>query len=352
MRLMSLQEFYVEGGQRATLSELKHTGKMIEGAAPSYDLIRIYTAQKPLGVGSTGTVYHAKLLNSHSPKFFRNVVVKFPNTLLDNGHIKIEPNGKVSITQAQTNKDKRLFHEAIEDLEIEFHNGFLLREGAEMMATGIADPAGVKIRESELKWQVTHPPGYFNIHNLLDMDPTVPCLISAFFETALLLWARDANPSPLMISSHVVPQIRAGLHYMHHVGHLAHMDIKPYNMLCSHTEHGLHVVLCDFGATTSINTAGQNPAGTVGYMAPEVEQRGVKSADYQEGYSPLYADAYSYAVSVLHLLHPHVPCETVDDQPKMLGRILKLSRPGQLTEIVNEKKPARRYALFTAQHYL
>ena len=332
---MSLQEFYVEGGQRATLSELKHTGKHILGAAPLYDLIMVYTGEPSLGSGSTGTVYHARLHN-------RNVVVKLPNTLLDSGHIAIDSkHGHVTTTPPSTAAENRLFEEAKSDLEIEWHNGFLLREGAEMMATGIADPAGVDISESALKWQERHPVGYSNIHELLAMDASVPCLISAYFEDAVLLWARKVKPTPHFIFHVVEPQVRAGLGYMHNIAGLAHMDIKPYNMLCSRKvskgQHYLHVVLCDFGATMPADKAGHSPAGTIGYMAPEVSE---------PGYIPRFADAYSFAVSMLHLLHPSVPCETTQDQPIMLRRILAYTCPERLKAIVHEREPARRYAMF------
>jgi len=331
---MSLQEFYVEGGERATLASLKHTGKHILGAAPFYDLIMVNVGEASLGSGSTGTVFHAKLQK-------RNVVVKLPNTLLDSKHIVLNANGHVTTTPITSARDRKFFEEAQSDLEIEWHNGFLLREGAEIMATGIADPAGVNINESELRWQDKHPVGYNNIHELLGMDASVPCLISAYFEDAVLLWARRVKPTPHFIFHVVEPQVRAGLAYMHNSAGLAHMDIKPYNMLCSHKvskgQHYLHVVLCDFGATMPSDAPGQSPAGTVGYMAPEVEHA---------GYIPKFADAYSFAVSILHLLHPSVPCETTQDQPVMLHKILARQCPARLKAIVHEMDPAKRYAMF------
>ena len=290
-----------------------------QGDTPIHNMIHILietqNKNKWLGRGSAGTVYHAKFV---LPKHQIDCVVKFPNTLLDNDCIQInDKTGTIAVNPKKKQEAKEYRRQALDEFEIEWHNAFLLHCGKEMMHTKVAEPYHSSIQVARIDsaarsmQKLKHEWGYQHIHELLAMDASIPCLISQHFEMALLKWAKATKPSRDVVETKVVPQILAGLRYMHECAELAHMDVKPNNMLYS---PGKHIVISDFGASMPAMLPHHEPAGTIGYMAPEV-------AKTNGSFIPKYADAYSFAVAVMHLIHPEVPCDKRDEQMMMLQRL-------------------------------
>jgi serine/threonine protein kinase len=350
---MSLMEVRVKGTkERVPLGSLIHrlmsnpVHESIEnqGDTPIYNMIQIVKpTDKCLGKGSTGTVYRARFLLS---KRAIDCVVKFPNTLLRDECIVIAENGGITLNPHKKDEAKENRRQAIEELEIEWHNAFLLRFGKAMMDTRIAEPYSVSVASEAIQKAETETVlmqrewGYNQIHQLLAMDASVPCLISEHFEMAMLDWARKTKPSPQIINETVAPKMLAALHYMHNQGKLAHMDIKPNNMLYSPTTQ--RMVLSDFGASIPADVLCHTPKGTIGYVAPEV---------LAGAYTPRLADAYSFAVAMLHLMHPEIPCEFKNEQLVMLERVLlAVGNKGDVWAAIQKcKAPAERYALLSAQ---
>jgi serine/threonine protein kinase len=350
---MSLTEVRVKGTNvRVPLGNLLHklllhpttNNKSIEnqGDTPIYHALHIakpYT--KPLGKGSTGTVYHATFaLSRHKI----DCVVKFPNTLLRDECIVISrDDGAVTLNPQKKDEHKEDRRQALEDLEIEWHNAFVLHYGKAMAETRIAEPyrasvspealrkAAQQVSRLERQW------GYGHIHQLLAMDASVPCLLSEHLEMTVLDWARRTRPTRAHLNRQVGDTMLAALHYMHTCALMAHMDVKPNNMLYS--SRGNKIVLSDFGAAMPSDTPNHEPAGTVGYIAPEVT--------VATGYMPKYADAYSLAVSMLHLVHPEIACETSEDQKLMFESIMAAETndtQGEWYQMVKAPTPAERYA--------
>ena len=354
---MSLTEVRIKGTKmRIPLGSLLHkllhesgttNNKSIEnqGDTPIYHALHIakpYT--KSLGKGSTGTVYHATFALSHHTI---DCVVKFPNTLLRDECIVIsKDDGAVTLNPQKKDEHKEDRRQALEELEIEWHNAFVLRYGKAMAETRIAEPYHASVSVESLRKaahavsRLEHEWGYGNIHQLLAMDASVPCLLSEHLDMTVLEWARKTRPTQAQVARQAGSAMLAALHYMHTCALMAHMDVKPNNMLYSqqHRGRGHAMVLSDFGASMPSDTLSHEPAGTVGYIAPEV----VAGAQYM----PKYADAFSLGVSMLHLMHPEIPCDTSQDQSLMLDRIMGAHGDDDNSmwlQMVKAKTPAERY---------
>ena len=326
-----------------------------QGNAPIYKRIEVEGDNK-VGQGSTGIVFRGKYYTPlRAGKQQRRggggrilCAIKFPNTLFEkkedkqgiqikNGAIHITTTTRPNHPSSTTPTDLLLYKEALSDLETEWKNGFILHFGKEMWDTKVAQQAQIQISMHTLEKPILRYEalklewGYTHIHELFARDVQTPCIISESFDTSLLDWARHAQQQQQegpwapeqIILGHIMPQIVAGIQYMHYVVGMAHMDIKPTNMLCK-TEK-LHCVLCDFGGCLDANTLSKEYSGTVGYMAPEIQRFGsnllISTVD-APGYIPKHADAFSYAASMLHILHPEIPCGTDDDQRQMLAKLI------------------------------
>ena len=326
-----------------TSTTVPHKNIENQGDTPIYNMLRIAKPTNQwLGKGSTGTVYHASFV---LPKHSIDCVVKFPNTLLRDECILIsEQDGSVTLNPKKRDEAKEDRRQGLEDLETEWHNAFLLHFGKAMIDTRIAEPYHVTVsgenvvKASEAMALLRDKWGYHNIHQLLAMDASVPCLISEHFDMDLIDWARQTQPSRAIVNGQVARQMLAGLHYMHHHALLAHMDIKPQNMLYSQRRQNM--VLSDFGASRAIDAPCHDPAGTIGYCAPEI---------LVPPYTPRYADAYSLAVTMLHLMHPDVPCENDKQKKAMLKQLMDREQLGQTRErwsdIIECAVPAERYPI-------
>ena len=329
-----------------------------QGGTAIYRMISVEGTE--LGSGSTGTVFRATFtLPAESGGGGIDCVVKFPVSLFEKKVNGIEiKQGRVNLKYNKSPERAHLYKEALRDLESEWHNGFMLHFGKQMMRTKIADAEQSAISMQSLRAALPHMHwleqqwGYNNIHELLAMDVVVPCLISEHFEMSLIEWADTAGGAERtrVVAQDIMPQVMAGLHYMHHCARMAHMDIKPNNMLCRRLpDQRLHCVLCDFGNAVQAGKPIGEYSGTPGYMAPEVERWKNKDSMLATAYVPEHADAFSFAVSMLHILHPRTQWTGAEGQlVHMLSRTEAESprdTSHALTRVLSARDPTKRYAV-------
>ena len=94
---------------------------------------------------------------------------------------------------------------------------------------------------------------------------------------------------------HVLTEVAMGLAYLHGSG-VVHGDLKPANILQEDTGR---ICLADFGLALAPHLGSSPPrAGTVGYLAPELEQAHGKTPE---------TDLYALGATLFHLLTGHHP---------------------------------------------
>jgi serine/threonine protein kinase len=217
--------------------------------------------------------------------------------------------GKIVNKVIETSRE---YQNALSDLNYEWNNFILLHFGKHMHKSGMGEPnwtvGGNDVRlVIEEKNKLKKINGYHNIHRILAMDTKVPLLMSEYFDgTVQALSMTLANFHSKIQAKHIfeciIPQTLAGLHYMHDQNVLlAHMDVKPINMLYKFVPGQQHplIVLCDFGLCVPANQVKNDYYGTPYFMAPEIGK-------LSNPYVPKYTDVYSWAVSMLSVFHPQV----------------------------------------------
>lgn len=112
-------------------------------------------------------------------------------------------------------------------------------------------------------------------------------------------------------ASEVVRYVMSAVAHCHARG-VAHRDLKPENIMLASRETAVDVRICDFGHAQRADGAGRlaGKAGTVGYIAPEMLQKGPPA------YSPR-VDEWAVGVILFILLggyHPFDPDVAADDQ--------------------------------------
>lgn len=129
---------------------------------------------------------------------------------------------------------------------------------------------------------------------------SIECLIFPFFVSVRqdMRHAEGAH-----IKGHTVSlcnQLSKAVHFLHTQLKVAHMDIKPDNLVLDVVEesYGSHPTLkiidFDISILDSAHTLTSGTRGTPGYMAPEVETG--------DSYIPFYADRYSCGRTMKELL--------------------------------------------------
>ncbi|GJM94364.1 hypothetical protein PR202_ga11004 [Eleusine coracana subsp. coracana] len=94
----------------------------------------------------------------------------------------------------------------------------------------------------------------------------------------------------------IIKGICSGLHFLHEICHIVHLDLKPQNIMMDATmipkiaDFGLSRLLGEQKSRTIIK---ENPAGTLGYMAPEYLMRGEVSTK---------ADIFSFGVIIIQII--------------------------------------------------
>jgi serine/threonine protein kinase len=325
-----------------------------------YKGIRI--AEK-LGEGSTGVAYQAFYRNVDGQ--YKQCVVKLPVRLLNSNQIQLgdHKNGKIIIIE-ETPKGHE-YEYAREELDYEWKNNLQLHFGKNMEKYGMGTKEW-SISDKELKSVIDESKklkqinGYNNIHKIQSADLEVPLLISEYFDGTVedfskMLEKLEYKTQMKQIFEFIIPQTLAGLHFMHSKNvQLAHMDIKPANMLYKFAQGRPHplVVLCDFGLCQPSEDPVKECMGTPYFRAPEIVSNETSL------YIPKYTDAYSWAVSMLYLLYPHA----MYDWPKSLVNhlLLQVSKTPPLLfndpkretvfqnilDIIQAESPPKRYRLF------
>ncbi|KAG0567004.1 hypothetical protein KC19_7G103400 [Ceratodon purpureus] len=163
--------------------------------------------------------------------------------------------------------------------------------------------------------------GYWEIQSWLDIPrlstTLCPFLLMEAMECDLdglishhknLHGTKPAGFSPLEAIKLMLPVAKA-LRFLHS-NDVAHRDIKPQNIMCRNAMRLDHfddttVKLIDFGEATvnvsEILSHTNRPAGTPGYMDPEMTKRDPETG-IRLGYDLLMADVFSFAMVFLDLL--------------------------------------------------
>lgn len=135
----------------------------------------------------------------------------------------------------------------------------------------VADKTGYQQmlrKELEILMMLQHPSIVTTI-GLEDVDGLGACIVMEYVEGITLKeWLQD-HPSA-QARRRVMKELIEAVAYIHSKG-IVHRDLKPGNILI--TGNGENVKLIDFGLADSDSYAIlKQPAGTVGYMAPEQAQ--------------------------------------------------------------------------------
>lgn len=289
--------------------------------AANWEIHKHITVGKLLGSGSSGMAYQAFY---DTGKAITKCVVKLPLNLMQANLLKIDEHGGIILTSAENDdkarranvmimrsQQKEEQHSlAVQNFTDEWRNYFMLHFGKRMLDLGM-DHYEWKIKKNEYRQvkneriELKHIRGFENIHRLLVFDPYAPLIISEYFDGTLQDLSQVLSKSdPQLLVNYmldcIIPQTYYGLTYMHHhsVG-LAHMDIKPMNMLYKFTSESQmypKVVLCDFGFCQNATDLSSEKCGTDAFAAPEIFSR--------EPHVPQYTDAHSWAVSMLWCFYP------------------------------------------------
>jgi serine/threonine protein kinase len=245
------------------------------------------TDSKELGKGMSGITYNATFEG-------KPYVIKLPVALLSQGRVvTIRKNGEL---QYQKELSNPVYRDAVQNLQQEWNNN-----------------------QACLRLHTNHPDSYY-LQQLFYFNRQVPFLLSERFEGSLLDWARQ-NQTAEEVWTVAMPQIAAGLRYMHTIAHMAHLDIKPANMLFHRTSaSGVLCVLSDFGDCLPYETPTRDITGTEAYMAPEL----LDAYDHSLEYVPKFQDAFAFALSMLHMLCPHIPFK---EEPRTFQTRLKQALP-------------------------
>jgi hypothetical protein len=156
---------------------------------------------------------------------------------------------------------------------------------------------------------------------------------------------------PYVVAIDVMLQIGSGMWYLHDM-HVAHLDLKPDNVLLSSTTiygakdtspYHCNVKLIDYGTSNlEVQSKPQKQrhdfiVGTPRYMAPEQREKNLTRMA-----CPFQADVWSFAMTCSEILSRKVPFHHIDGLREILQKIKKGERPelpincGELTELIEE----------------
>src|SRR5262245_56954887 len=130
---------------------------------------------------------------------------------------------------------------------------------------------------------------------------------------------RENGPLAPSLARDVVRQAALALQYLHEHG-LVHRDVKPANLLLTHTPAGEpHVKLLDLGLVCRAVEAGEELCGTPDYLAPE---RGLSATS-----TDIRSDLYSLGCTLYFLLTGRVPFPGGNWTGKLLRHQIEVPTP-------------------------
>ena len=156
---------------------------------------------------------------------------------------------------------------------------------------------------------------------------------------------------PYIVAIDVMLQIASGMWYLHDM-HVAHLDLKPDNVLLSSmtidgakdtSPYHCNVKLIDYGTSKlEVQSKPQTRkveyiVGTPRYMAPEQMDKNLACMA-----CPFQADVWSFAMTCSEILSRKVPFHHTHDMREILPKIKKGERPelpincGELTKLIEE----------------
>jgi serine/threonine protein kinase len=166
-----------------------------------------------------------------------------------------------------------------------------------------------------------------------------------------MLEERNKRLLPYVVAIDVMLQIGSGMWYLHDM-HVAHLDLKPGNVLLSSmaidgakhaSRHHCNVKLIDYGTSKlEVRSKPQTQkvqyiVGTPNYMAPEQMVKNVACMT-----CPFQADVWSFAMTCSHILSQKVPFHPTNTLKEILPKIKEGERPelpincGELTQLIEE----------------
>ena len=357
----------LDNDQQNNINSIEGNGLLPYGTSQSGDDWSFYQnliiSGKTLGHGSSGITYPA-VYKTRDGRQTIKCVIKLPIDLIKSGKISIQNNQLIMVNPSMHKKSKD-YGNAIENLEMEWVNSFKLHFGPKMTNLNIqknrsnVNRKDFKDAVMEARLIAKHP-GFENIHRLFGMDVEIPFLISESFKGTLneLSGVLHTQNKYSVLFSSILPQTANAIHFMHNEARLAHMDIKPENILYNFESTNpllsVHCVLCDFGdckdAMTQIN---KSNIGTPGYIAPEIN---LCLKTPTAVYIPAYTDAFAWSVAMLYTLNihslEHEPIELAGPLSRIESQITRLDHwehycQSMLLQIANVgTSPQKRYELF------
>jgi serine/threonine protein kinase len=125
-------------------------------------------------------------------------------------------------------------------------------------------------REYNFGRMILHPSIVFPLELFEEGDFT--CLLFEYVQGQTLSDFMQKEQS-MKNKKNIVQQLALAVAHLHSICKIAHLDLKPENLLIFHTKTGFPVVkIIDFGLASDLQDIKSGPVGTVHYMAPEVAQ--------------------------------------------------------------------------------
>lgn len=334
----ALGHFHITHPDQKTRSYSSMSGVIQQTIGPNDDveqddltteyIVSNLVLSKYLGKGSFGTAYLASLSVNGSDK--RDVVVKFSNELLKSNILTIE-NNSIKMNYELSGRDKDSWNKGKRDIQIEYENavsilapyyfnnpvGRLKHDNDKFRLERIKGNDFIAIQKEALR--LRHYPGYHHIHKILHYDENLLCIFSEYCHGSLqeqiaknmkyfssgleedderMHLEIPTSRAFLLLST----QMAQAVHYLLYVVQIAHLDIKPDNILYQ-VQAGQDITwkLSDFGLCEKIDRETQfktrNIKGTRVFTPPSLWIK--KSNSESRPFNGAKDMIFQYAVTML-----------------------------------------------------